>query len=435
MQNLVVVGLQWGDEGKGKLVDFLSDKFDIVARFQGGSNAGHTVIIGDVVHKFRIIPTGAIRGKKVVIGNGVVVDPTVLLKEIDALQTAGIDVDLLLSDRAHLITPYQIELDGLQETAKGKQKIGTTKRGIGPTYSDKVTRVGVRVVDFFDEHATIPWKRLEDYSRAKIEKIYSSSATDLKLSAYNEYIKLMQRLQSSVGDCGEYLSQEMESGKKVLFEGAQGSLLDIDHGTYPYVTSSNCVSAAASTGTGVSPQRITDVLGICKAYLTRVGTGPFPTELFDKTGELIQQKGGEVGTVTGRARRCGWLDLVALKYTVRLNGTQYLAVTKIDVLSCLETLKVCVGYEISGTEYDSVPASALAYEKAEPIYKEFDSWDDPPNGDWTEIISEGYDSLPVELKDYLREIETFTGTKVAIASVGPDRSETIINSRVAPWSS
>ncbi|MHA1577490.1 MAG: adenylosuccinate synthase [Candidatus Thorarchaeota archaeon] len=433
MKSLVIVGLQWGDEGKGKLVDYLSEVFDVVARFQGGSNAGHTVIIGDTVHKFRIMPTGAIRGKKVVIGNGVVLDPEILLSEMEHLREAGIGIDLLLSDRAHLITPYHIEIDGLQESAKGKLKVGTTKRGIGPTYADKISRIGVRVCDFINNSGLELWNQLEDISRSRIEGVYKAEVRTSKTSSFSDYSKLLKKLSPFVGDCGEFLSQQLDLGKSVLFEGAQGSLLDIDHGTYPYVTSSNCVSAAAATGTGVSPQRINDVLGICKAYLTRVGTGPFPTELFNETGSIIRQRGGEFGTVTGRPRRCGWLDLVALRYAVRLNGAQHLAVTKLDVLSGIKTIKVCIGYKIDGEEVATLPASSDTYSKVEPVYEEIKGWNAPPENNWNEVVSQGFEALPVELLNYLKIIENYTSAKVAIASVGPDRTETLINTSFAPW--
>jgi len=433
MQNLVIVGLQWGDEGKGKLVDYLSELFDIVARFQGGSNAGHTVIIGDTVHKFRIIPTGAIRGKKVVVGNGVVLDPEILLNEMEQLRKAGIGIDMLLSDRAHLITPYHIEIDGLQESAKGQHKVGTTKRGIGPTYADKISRIGVRVCDFTENSSLEKWNQLEEIARTRIERVHESDVKTPKTTSFSDYSKLLKSLAPYVGDSGEFLSQQMDAGKSVLFEGAQGSLLDIDHGTYPFVTSSNCVSAAAATGTGVSPQRISDVLGICKAYLTRVGAGPFPTELFDETGSLIQQRGGEFGTVTGRPRRCGWLDLVALRYAIRLNGAQYLAVTKLDVLSGIKKIKVCTAYNLDDHEVTTLPASSEAYSRAIPVYEEIEGWDAPTENDWNEIVSQGFEALPTELLNYLNMIENFTGATVAIASVGPDRAETLINTSFAPW--
>ena len=421
-QSLVVVGLQWGDEGKGKIVDVLSENFDIVARFQGGSNAGHTVIIGDATYKFRIMPTGAIRGKSVVIGNGVVIDPAVLLEEIKTLKTAGIEFDLLVSDRAHLITPYHIQIDGLAESAKGSQMVGTTKRGIGPTYSDKVSRIGVRLCDFmYSENEQ--WHLLESMSKDRIEKIYASSISDPNLSSKESFTSLVERLLPYIGDSGYYLDSELSKGKRVLFEGAQGALLDIDHGTYPFVTSSNCVSAAAATGVGLSFSRLDSVLGICKVYLTRVGTGPFPTELNDATGQLMRDRGKEYGTVTGRPRRCGWLDLVALNYAIRINGAKFLALTKTDVLTGIDPLRVCVAYEINGTETTMFPANTQLLSKAVPIYKELEGWSEelPPASECNNV-----DSLPTQLVNYLSLIEQSTGSKVAVLSVGPDRSDTIV---------
>lgn len=421
-QNLVVIGLQWGDEGKGKVIDVLSENFDIVVRFQGGSNAGHTVIVGDETHKFRIIPTGAIRGKRVVIGNGVVVDPVVLLQEIETLKTAGVKIDLLVSDRAHLITPYQIQIDGLQESAKGSKKVGTTKQGIGPSYSDKVSRIGVRFCDFV-ETINEQWDLLESTSKSRIEKVHESTIDDPSSTSKKSFSSIVQNLLPYVGDSGEYLETELNSGKRVLFEGAQGALLDIDHGTYPYVTSSNCVSAAASTGTGVSFSHLGSALGICKAYLTRVGTGPFPTELEDDIGLRMRDRGNEYGTVTGRPRRCGWLDLVALKYAIRLNGCEYLAITKADVLTGIDPLKVCVAYDINGTESKIFPASAKVLSEAVPIYEEMEGWSEE-----IQIHSDlkGLKSLPDQLQKYISLIERSTGSEVALVSVGPDRADTIM---------
>lgn len=422
MGNLVVVGLQWGDEGKGKIVDVLSENFDIVTRFQGGSNAGHTVIIGPDVFKFRLMPTGAVRGKKVVIGNGVVVDPLILLQELEQLSSAGLNIDLLVSDRAHFITPYHISIDGLQEKEKGDQKIGTTKRGIGPTYADKISRIGIRASDLQDIFRTPQWKVLEETSTSRIQDLYHAKVDESTQNALNDYTEALKQVVPLVGDASEFLNSAIDSGQRVLFEGAQGTLLDIDHGTYPFVTSSNCVSAAAATGSGVSPTKIGSILGISKAYLTRVGAGPFPTELDDATGEILRTRGSEFGTVTGRPRRCGWLDLVALKYAVRVNGAEYLAITKIDVLTGLESLKVCVGYEIDGSELNTIPASSTTYSKVTPIYEELDGWSELPEiSDDTDSFS----SIPDAMMDYLHKIETWTGSKVAILSLGPDRADTI----------
>ncbi|MHA2162542.1 MAG: adenylosuccinate synthase [Candidatus Thorarchaeota archaeon] len=432
MQNLVVVGLQYGDEGKGKIVDYLSEHFDIVARFQGGSNAGHTVIVDEDEYRFRIMPTGAVRNKTAVIGNGVVIDPQILLNEVKALSDCGVEVDLKISDRAHIITSFHLQIDGFQEMAKGVSKIGTTKRGIGPTYSDKVSRIGMRVCDFVKSSTSDRWSYLATISESRIEKIYGAnleSSQDNQRSKYNE---MMVELGKYVTDTGEFLENAMKSGRKVLFEGAQGALLDIDHGTYPYVTSSNCTSAAAATGTGVSPMRLDSVLGICKAYLTRVGTGPFPTELNDKTGEMMRQRGHEFGTVTGRPRRCGWLDLIALRYAIRLNGSKYLALTKLDVLSNFQKLKVCTAYSINDAEVHTVPASADEYSKATPVYQEMDGWSEPSGGSWAPLVDEGFKSLPNGMKSFIELVEEFTETKVAIVSLGPERSETVIIPGVFP---
>ena len=429
MGNLVVVGLQWGDEGKGKIVDVLSENFDIVTRFQGGSNAGHTVIIGSDVFKFRLMPTGSVRGKKVVIGNGVVVDPFILIQEIEQLRSAGLEIDLLVSDRSHFITPYHVQIDQLQENAKGTQKIGTTKRGIGPTYADKISRIGVRACDLLEAVTSSQWKILAETSTARIQDLHHSSVEEHFQKSLDDYAEALKQIEPLVGDSGTYLNSAIDTGKRILFEGAQGALLDIDHGTYPFVTSSNCVSAAAATGTGIAPTKLGSVLGITKAYMTRVGAGPFPTELDDTTGETLRTRGGEFGTVTGRPRRCGWLDLVALKYAVRLNGAEYLAVTKIDVLTGLDTVKVCVGYDIDGTEVNSIPASSTVYSKAVPIYEELAGWSELPQ---ISDDSDAHSSLPDPILDYLKKIESWTGAKVAIISQGPDRADTILVPDILP---
>lgn len=425
VQNLVVVGLQWGDEGKGKVVDYLSEHFDIVVRFQGGSNAGHTVKTGDSVFKFRIIPTGAVRGLRTVIGNGVVVDPIVLTSEIDQLHSEGIEPDLLISERAHVITPYHLEIDSLQEASKGNHKIGTTKRGIGPAYSDKVQRVGMRMCDALRGRDGPQWRAFEDHARRQIEQAYGSEVSERLSGDLIEFFEAVDRLKPFMGDTGDSLTCAIEKGERVLFEGAQGTLLDVDHGTYPFVTSSNCVSAAAATGSGVSPLSISDVLGVVKAYQTRVGAGPFPTELGDAVGTRLCTVGHEFGTVTGRSRRCGWLDLVALRYAVRLNGAKYLAVTKIDVLSGINPVRVCVRYELNGRETQRVPPDLDTYSRVRPVYEEMSGWG--------EIESpHSLDALPREMIDYLQFIENYTGARVSIVSLGPDRSETLVVPGVIP---
>ncbi|TFG14450.1 adenylosuccinate synthase [Candidatus Thorarchaeota archaeon] len=424
--NLVVVGLQWGDEGKGKLVDVLSQYFDIVVRFQGGSNAGHTVKTGDETFKLRILPTGAVRGKTVVIGNGVVIDPKVLAEETHILRQRGKDFELRISDRAHIITPYQIALDRLREKQKGNQKVGTTKRGIGPTYSDKHARLGVRVCDFYQNTRNRQWELMESKSIDRLKYLHNEEPTPEMMSAFSDYKVLMEGMSEYVCSCSEYLLDAIEDGKRILFEGAQGALLDIDHGTYPFVTSSNCISSAAATGSGVPPSKIRDVLGVTKTYTTRVGTGPFPTELQDDIGRKLQKRGNEYGTVTGRPRRCGWLDLVALRYTVRLNGAQYIAVTKADVLSGIEELDVCVAYEIDGSETYTLPSCNDSYDRLSPVYKTLRGWPEPKGGDWSEMIDDGYENLPGELRQYLEQAASYCGTEVGIVSLGPDRDDTIM---------
>ncbi|TFF91074.1 adenylosuccinate synthase [Candidatus Thorarchaeota archaeon] len=424
MTNLVVLGLQWGDEGKGKIVDVLAAGYDIVVRFQGGNNAGHTVKIGEETHKFRLIPTGAVRGKRAVIGNGVVVDPRTLVEEIRHLKKTGIAVNLLLSNRAHIITPYHVKIDELQERQRGDSKIGTTKRGIGPTYSNKIDRLGLRVADFLPSpRDTVA--HFQEVILARQNALFGVEDSEELRTQFEECISLMQSLDPYVGDTGEYLRQAIQRGELVLFEGAQGTLLDIDHGTYPYVTSSNCSAGGVSVGTGVPPSRVGPVLGVAKAYVTRVGAGPFPTELTDDVGQKIQTKGKEFGTVTGRPRRCGWLDLVALRYAVMLNDARYLAVTKLDVLSDIGPLKVCTGYELDGLQISSIPAHVNDYEEVQPVYEDIDGWNAPNGGDWAEVLRAGPEALPKGLNEYLEKIERFTEAEVKLISLGPGREETM----------
>ena len=430
MATLAAVGLQWGDEGKGKIIDVLSEYYDIVVRFQGGSNAGHTVIIGDKTFKFRIMPSGAVRGKTVVIGNGVVVDPRILLTELGDLERNGLPVNLVLSERAHIITPYHIQIDGLIEEAKGSSRVGTTKRGIGPTYADKISRIGLRVCDLLYD-PTHAWDQFERLTNERITRLYGASYVRSPDEVFQDLTTMVDKLAPYVADTGHFLVDAMQSDKHILLEGAQGTLLDVDHGTYPYVTSSNCVSGAAATGSGIPPTSIDAVLGISKAYVTRVGAGPFPTEIEGDTGVQIQERGGEFGTVTGRPRRCGWLDLVALKYATRLNGADYLAITKIDVLSGINPLKVCVAYDIDGTETTRFPATSGQLNQVTPVYEELSGWDDFSSADWSRMKTDGYDSLPSEIHEYLAYIEQYTGSRVAIISIGPARTDTIMVPDVA----
>jgi adenylosuccinate synthase len=425
MTNLVVVGLQFGDEGKGKIVDYLSKSYDIVARFQGGSNAGHTVKVGSDEYKFRLLPSGAVREKFLVIGNGVVVDPFVLINEIKDIEKKGFKVNLVLSDRAQLVTPYEIQIDKLQEDAKGTSNLGTTKSGIGPTYSSKVSRTGLRVADFMDDSDEVheAWAMHEQNAMNIIMGTYDEEPTLVSFEVYKE---AMNQLRKYISNCELFLNTSRYYGKKVLFEGAQGTLLDIDHGTYPYVTSSNCVAAQAAIGTGVSHKRLGDTLGVMKAYTTRIGTGPFPTEIKDSIADDIRNKGHEYGTVTGRPRRIGWLDLVAIDYANILNGTDELALTKLDVLSGLDKIKICKYYEyldeIKSTQF---PVRLLAFENIKPFYVEFDGWE---NIDWNKLSENGkltFKDLPRGMKDYIRYIEEHTGICISLISLGAERDCTL----------
>ncbi len=423
MSAFIVLGAQWGDEGKGKMTDYLAEEADVVVRFQGGNNAGHTVEVGDKQYKLHLIPSGILYDDKVnVIGNGVVVDPQALFEEISYLEGLGAKITpekLIISDRAHLIMPYHKVLDRLKEKARGKNDIGTTGKGIGPCYTDKFERCGIRVCDLL--HEEVFEEKLRENVKMKndmITKVLGGEALDVEkiLADYKEYAK---KLRPFVKDTSVEVFDAIKSDKNVLFEGAQGMLLDIDYGTYPYVTSSNTTSGGVCNGTGVGPTLITNAIGIAKAYTTRVGKGPFPTELLDETGDWIREKGHEYGVTTGRSRRCGWLDLVILKTTARVCGLTSLAVTKIDTLAGLEKLKVCVGYKFEDKVIDYFPASLEDLAKCEPIFEEFDGWGD-------EVAdARSYDELPENAKKYLKKIEEFTQTRIAYVSVGPKRDQTM----------
>jgi adenylosuccinate synthase len=418
----LLLGLQWGDEGKGKIVDVLTSKYDIIARFQGGPNAGHTLEFDGIKHVLRTIPSGIFHKKSInIIGNGVVIDPVVFQKELEGLAKFDIDIQsrLIISRKAHLILPTHRLLDAASEASKGKAKIGSTLKGIGPTYMDKTGRNGLRVGDIELEDFKDRYRALADKHEAMIAFYNVDLEYDLKEleQEFFESIEVLKTLQFI--DSEEYLNKAMKEGKSILAEGAQGSLLDIDFGTYPFVTSSNTTAAGACTGLGIAPNKVKEVFGIFKAYTTRVGSGPFPTELFDKDGETMAKVGNEFGSVTGRARRCGWLDLVALKYAIQVNGVTALYMMKGDVLSGFETLKVCTEYNYKGEKIDHLPYN-IEPENVSPIYVEKKGW----KADLTGMTS--YEELPSELKEYVEFIEKFVEVPIKVISVGPDRTQTIM---------
>ncbi len=421
MANIVIVGAQWGDEGKGKLVDLLSERADIVVRYQGGNNAGHTLVVGGEKTVLHLIPSGVLhQGKTCVIGNGVVIDPVVLLGEIDQLQARGFLLDpklMRISDRAHLILPYHKLLDSLREDASAG-RIGTTRRGIGPTYEHKAARCGIRMADFID---TEVFTRLLEENLALVnERIGALGGEPLELQPIlDEYLPCADRLRVYVTDTSKLLHDAASARRRILFEGAQGALLDLDHGTYPFVTSSNAVAGGACTGAGVGPTFIDAVLGISKAYATRVGSGPFPTELTGEVGDQLRKAGGEFGATTGRPRRCGWLDMVALRHAVRVSGLTSLALTKLDVMAGLGQVKICTGYKLGGEVLDTVPAQMGGLDDVQPFYETLPGW----NGDLTS--ARDFEALPSEARAYVRRVEQLAGVPVALVSVGPGRKETM----------
>lgn len=421
MANIVVVGTQWGDEGKGKIVDLLSEQSDLIIRFQGGNNAGHTLVVGEKKVVLHLIPSGILHpGKLCVIGSGVVLDPETLLEEIGALIKKGYDVSpdcVAISDRAHVIMPYHRIIDTARDCTQG---IGTTGRGIGPAYEDKARRVGIRIIDLV--HESYLKKKLDAAFEEKqeyITKILKLKALD-KNSMFDKLAKMGAQIKPFVTDVPVLLDSKMRQGKHLLFEGAQGANLDMDHGTYPYVTSSNTVAGQACVGAGIGPTKITSVIGICKAYTTRVGGGPLPTELSDEIGERLRAFGGEYGATTGRPRRCGWLDLVALRHSIRLSSISYLAITKLDVLSGFETIKVATAYKSGGTILENMPSNLDMYSDLELVFDELPGWDEPLNN------IKSFDDLPKNCKAYVGYIEDKLGVKAAIVSVGPKREETIV---------
>jgi adenylosuccinate synthase len=417
----VIVGAQWGDEGKGKITDILAREMDLIVRYQGGNNAGHTVVAGDVKLALHLVPSGILRTNVTpVIGDGVVVDPAVLLEEMDALAEQGISCErMLVSGNAHLIMPYHLEIDKVTERFLGRAKLGTTRRGIGPAYADKAARIGLRVQDLLD--MKIFAAKLEVALKEKntiLTKIYNRLPLDPK-RIIAEYETYARRLSPFIADTSLVIWRALREGKSVLFEGAQGTLLDVDHGTYPFVTSSNPIAGGASTGGGVGPREISRVIGIAKAYVTRVGSGPFPSEDLGPDGDRIGERGAEFGTTTGRKRRCGWLDAVLLRYAARLNSLSDLFITKLDVLSGFASVKLCVAYRYQGESYEEFPPHQTIFHKCEPVYEELPGWDGDISG------ARSFDELPAEARDYIRRVEEVSGVPVTLVSVGPARDQTV----------
>jgi adenylosuccinate synthase len=422
-KNVVVIGTQWGDEGKGKIVDWLTDHAQGVVRFQGGHNAGHTLVIAGKKTVLHLIPSGILRENvDCFIGNGVVVSPQALLEEVDMLDGAGVNVRarLKISEACPLILPHHIALDQAREVAKGAGKIGTTGRGIGPAYEDKIARRALRVQDLFHrERFAAKLGEVLDYHNFVLKNYFHADVVDFQ-KTLDETMLLAERIKPMVADVPRLLYEANKAGKDLLFEGAQGTLLDIDHGTYPFVTSSNCTAGGASTGSGVGPHTLHYVLGITKAYTTRVGSGPFPTELFDDNGKYLAERGHEFGSTTGRARRCGWFDAAALKRSIQINGVSGLCVTKLDVLDGIETLRLCVGYKLDGGASDILPVGAETLAKCEPIYEDMPGWTESTVG------VKSYDQLPPAARNYLQRMQEICEVPIDVISTGPDREETIV---------
>ncbi|MCC6590437.1 MAG: adenylosuccinate synthase [Bryobacterales bacterium] len=421
MSNIIVLGAQWGDEGKGKIVDLFSDRFDIVARYQGGHNAGHTVFIGQQKYVLKLIPSGILRpGKLAVIGNGVVIDPVALLSEIETLEHAGIDVrnQLAISNRAHVIFPFHRLVEKISEDSPDRVAIGTTSRGIGPCYEDKIGRRGIRIADLIDPAAFAALYQPLRKDKQSIAKAFGIQTLDDDV--LDSYRELAERIRPMVRDTAYLLNDAIRSGKRILLEGAQGTMLDIDHGTYPFVTSSSAAAGGACTGTGLAPTRINGIVGVSKAYITRVGAGPFPSEIHDPRGDTIRHAGNEFGSVTGRPRRCGWFDVPLLRYTATVNGFDSLIVTKLDVLDALAEIPVCVGYELDGKTISEMPARQDALAEAKPLFETLPGWQTKTFG-ITRL-----EDLPQRARDYLHILEQKTGIEVGCVSTGPERNQTLI---------
>ncbi len=419
---IVVVGCQWGDEGKGKIIDYLAEKAQVIARYQGGNNAGHTVVVKDKKFVFHLLPSGLLYpGKIGIIGNGVVIEPKSLLQEIDYLKKEIKNIKIFISENAHIIFPYHRLLDEAKEKKRGVGKIGTTHRGIGPTYTDKMARVGIKAVDLLDEELlSKKLKRNVEEKNFLFQKYYKTKGVSFK-TIFEEYRSFAKKLRSYIKDVSEIINSNISEGKNVLLEGAQGALLDVDFGTYPYVTSSNCIAGGACSGLGVGPTKINKVIGVAKAYTTRIGAGPFPTEFDEELNQKIRNKGNEFGSTTGRPRRCGWFDAQVVKHAVKINGIKEIVITKLDVLSGLKKIKICVGYKYYGKKIDNFPANIRIVEKVKPIYEEMQGWEE----DLTRIKK--YEDLPLAAKKYIKRIEQITQSYVSLVSLGSERNQSIEN--------
>lgn len=425
-KTICIMGLSFGDEGKGKITDFIAQQSDLVVRYNGGNNAGHTINANGIKYKFKLMPSGAPLEKEVIIANGVVVDPNVLLEEIENLKKLNKQINLKISSTAHVIFPFHLKLDELEEVRKGKYKAGTTKRGIGPTYSDKAARWGLRIFDLVNpEILKVKLRNLFEIKK-KIINVYDPEwDADLE-KIYQEYKAYGEKLKQYMIDSAYYLNKAIDSGKKVLFEAAQGNLLCIDHGFYPYGTSSNANALGICAGAGIPPSKIGKIIGIVKAYTSRVGEGKVPTELFDSTAEKIREQGHEYGTVTGRPRRVGWIDLFNIKYGIVINGVDSIAITLLDALAGINPVKICKGYTLNGKNLESWPIQPEIIEQCIPVYEEYEGWEQKSPEEWKLIAREGYDALPDAMKRYINAIKNYLNTEVSILSIGPDREDTII---------
>ncbi len=422
MSNVVILGAQWGDEGKGKMVDLLAERFDVVVRYQGGHNAGHTVFVGEQKYILTLVPSGILRGKLAIIGNGLVINPEELIRQIEMLEAAGVDVagHLAVSNRAHVIFPFHRMVEKMSEGRKGRTAIGTTSRGIGPCYEDKVARRGIRMADLVDENALPELFRSLAEDKAILARAFGIEEKLNFDAILEEYIGYGRRLKPLVCDTTHLLAKLRREGKRILFEGAQGTMLDIDHGTYPFVTSSNATAGGVCTGAGFPPTAIDGVIGVSKAYSTRVGAGPFPSEAPEQEADRIRNAGGEFGTVTGRPRRCGWFDVPLIRYTAAINGFDSLAITKLDVLDHLEEIKVCTGYRLGGRVIEEMPATCREMEDIEPVYEVLPGWQTSTAG------ARAWSDLPEKARSYLRFLENRTGVEIGSVSVGAERNQTIL---------